>query len=199
MLGARDRACGRPIACLALTRQGVPTVRDAGDDNRSAKGAYVIKEAKGPRQATLIATGSEVSIALEAAAKLEADGFARRSGFDALSGAVRSAGPSLSARGPRRRAEACDRGGVALWLEPLCRRRGRRCCWHRWIWCLSDPIRNSTNNSASRRMRSRRTMRERLCYGDGLETLALGLQRRGNGRGTLKRKRSEDFECSGSH
>lgn len=59
---------------LALTRQGVPTVRDAGDDNRSAKGAYVLNEPSGSLQATLIATGSEVSIALEAASLLEAEG-----------------------------------------------------------------------------------------------------------------------------
>jgi len=60
---------------LALTRQSVPTVRDAGEENRSAKGAYVIKAPSGARQATLIATGSEVAIALDAAAALEADGI----------------------------------------------------------------------------------------------------------------------------
>ncbi|MEM7042856.1 MAG: transketolase, partial [Pseudomonadota bacterium] len=56
---------------LALTRQGVPTLRDAGDDNLSAKGAYLVKEAAGTRQATLIATGSEVSIAMDAASLLQ--------------------------------------------------------------------------------------------------------------------------------
>ncbi|MGI9416488.1 MAG: transketolase [Geminicoccaceae bacterium] len=61
---------------LALTRQGVPTVRDAGEENRSAKGAYLIKEPSGTRQATLIATGSEVAIALDAAAALAEDGIA---------------------------------------------------------------------------------------------------------------------------
>ncbi|MEM9626273.1 MAG: transketolase [Pseudomonadota bacterium] len=61
---------------LALTRQGVPTIRDAGDENRSANGAYLIKKPDSARQATLIATGSEVGIALDAAALLEADGIA---------------------------------------------------------------------------------------------------------------------------
>ncbi|MEZ5932723.1 MAG: transketolase [Alphaproteobacteria bacterium] len=61
---------------LALTRQGVPTMRDAEGGNLSAKGGYVIKEADGQRRATLIATGSEVSIALDAAKALEADGIA---------------------------------------------------------------------------------------------------------------------------
>ncbi len=60
---------------LALTRQGVPTVRDAGGDNRCARGAYILKEAVGVRKATLIATGSEVEIALEAASLLQADGI----------------------------------------------------------------------------------------------------------------------------
>ena len=60
---------------LALTRQGLPTVRDAGDDNRCARGAYILKEAVGVRKATLIATGSEVEIALEAASLLQADGI----------------------------------------------------------------------------------------------------------------------------
>jgi len=60
---------------LALTRQGVPTMRDASGGNRSARGAYVLKEPVAARQATLIATGSEVAIALDAAAALEADGI----------------------------------------------------------------------------------------------------------------------------
>jgi len=60
---------------LALTRQGLPTIRDAGDDNRSARGAYLMKEPSGSRQATLIATGSEVAIAIEAAELLEAKGI----------------------------------------------------------------------------------------------------------------------------
>ena len=60
---------------LALTRQGLPTMRDAGDDNQSARGAYLLKQPAGSRRATLIATGSEVEIALEAAKTLEAEGI----------------------------------------------------------------------------------------------------------------------------
>ncbi len=62
---------------LALTRQGVPTLRTAHtDENLSAKGGYVLAEAEGKRQVTLIATGSEVSLAMDARAKLKADGIA---------------------------------------------------------------------------------------------------------------------------
>ena len=49
---------------LVLTRQPVPTLRTDPAENRSARGGYVLAEAEGPRRATLIATGSEVSIAL---------------------------------------------------------------------------------------------------------------------------------------
>jgi transketolase len=58
---------------LALTRQNLPTLRTASlDDNLSARGGYVL-EGAGRRDVTLIATGSEVSIAVEAAKLLTAD------------------------------------------------------------------------------------------------------------------------------
>jgi transketolase len=61
---------------LALTRQGLPTLRrDGSGENRSARGAYVLAEAKGPRQATLLATGSEVSLAMVARDLLARDGL----------------------------------------------------------------------------------------------------------------------------
>ncbi len=67
---------------LALTRQGLPTVRtEHSDENLCARGAYVMAEAEaggsgGDRQATILATGSEVEIALAARALLQADGVA---------------------------------------------------------------------------------------------------------------------------
>ena len=60
---------------LSLTRQGLPTVCAGVDDNRSARGAYILADADGPRKVTLIATGSEVEIALEARQMLQADGI----------------------------------------------------------------------------------------------------------------------------
>jgi transketolase len=52
---------------LALSRQGLPALRDKADENRSARGAYVLAEAEGgARQVTLFATGSEVSLAMDA-------------------------------------------------------------------------------------------------------------------------------------
>lgn len=62
---------------LALTRQNLPMIRTSSELNLSAKGGYVISDvAKGKkRQATLIATGSEVSMAVEAQDKLRSEGI----------------------------------------------------------------------------------------------------------------------------
>lgn len=61
---------------MALTRQGVAPARTEHDDeNLSAKGAYVLSKCKGKAQATIIATGSEVEIAMNAQAMLAEDGI----------------------------------------------------------------------------------------------------------------------------
>lgn len=56
-------------SALVLTRQKVKSVRSTADQNLTQKGAYVLKEVK-DRKLTLIATGSEVSLALQVAAQL---------------------------------------------------------------------------------------------------------------------------------
>lgn len=64
-------------AVLALSRQGTPFVRGAtSTENLTAKGGYVLRETKGQRDLTLIATGTEVAIAISAAEQLEAEGVA---------------------------------------------------------------------------------------------------------------------------
>jgi transketolase len=60
---------------LVLTRQALPAVRFDASENLSARGGYVLAEAEGPRKATLIASGSEVSLALEARATLAGAGI----------------------------------------------------------------------------------------------------------------------------
>ena len=62
---------------LCLTRQNLPTLRTVYTaENQTAKGGYVLAEAEGgTRQATLIATGSEVAIAMEARKLLAAEGI----------------------------------------------------------------------------------------------------------------------------
>ncbi|MDA8874947.1 transketolase [Planktomarina temperata] len=64
---------------MALSRQGVPAVRhEYKSANLSARGAYVLAEAEGKRQAILMATGTEVSMALEARDLLQAEGIGTR-------------------------------------------------------------------------------------------------------------------------
>ncbi|MDA7430152.1 transketolase [Primorskyibacter aestuariivivens] len=64
---------------LSLTRQGLPTVRtEHKTKNMTAQGGYVLADAEGKRQVILIATGSEVSVAMEARATLQAEGIGVR-------------------------------------------------------------------------------------------------------------------------
>ncbi|MEK9554856.1 MAG: transketolase C-terminal domain-containing protein, partial [Gammaproteobacteria bacterium] len=60
---------------MALSRQGLPTVRtERTNENLTQKGGYLLKNVRGGRDITLIATGSEIAIALEAAQVLESQG-----------------------------------------------------------------------------------------------------------------------------
>ncbi len=69
----------RTPSVLALSRQNLPTLRKSHSGrNLTAQGAYVIAEAAGKRQAILLATGSEVEIALNAQALLQAEGIGTR-------------------------------------------------------------------------------------------------------------------------
>ncbi len=69
----------RTPSVLALSRQNLPTVRTEHKlKNLTALGAYVLAEADGKRQAILMATGSEVEIALKAREILQAKGIGTR-------------------------------------------------------------------------------------------------------------------------
>ncbi|MBQ0803686.1 MAG: transketolase [Sulfitobacter sp.] len=64
---------------LSLTRQGLPTVRlEHKNKNLTEQGAYVLADAEGKRQVILIATGSEVEIALKARDILQEQGIGTR-------------------------------------------------------------------------------------------------------------------------
>ncbi len=66
----------RRAALIALSRQPVPLLRkEGGTENRSARGAYVLHEAEGgPRRLTLLATGSELQLAVQARERLQREG-----------------------------------------------------------------------------------------------------------------------------
>jgi transketolase len=108
---------------LALTRQGVPLLRTvSGDENLSAKGAYVLIEPKGARDVTLIGTGSELALAVAAAKTLEAEGIGAAvvsmpcwELFEAQSARHRE---SVLGAGPRVAVEAASPFGWSQWLGP---------------------------------------------------------------------------------
>ncbi len=71
---ALDSADGPSV--IVLTRQGLPTVRrEHSTENLTARGAYILAPAERARDVTLIGTGSELSIALEAQGLLAAEGI----------------------------------------------------------------------------------------------------------------------------
>jgi transketolase len=69
---ALDNVTGPSL--LSLCRQNLPTLRGEVGENKTARGAYVLAEAEGKRQVTLIATGSEVEMALKARELLKSRG-----------------------------------------------------------------------------------------------------------------------------
>jgi transketolase len=60
---------------LALTRQNLPAVRHDASENLCAKGAYRLRPATAERSVVVMATGSEVELALNVADALEAQGI----------------------------------------------------------------------------------------------------------------------------
>ncbi len=69
----------RTPSVLALSRQGLPQMRiDDIAENRSARGGYILREASAAPQVVLMASGSEVAIAEDARAALEAEGIPTR-------------------------------------------------------------------------------------------------------------------------
>jgi transketolase len=108
---------------LTLTRQGVPLLRTTHmKENLSAKGAYVLIEAQGARDVTLIGTGSEVALAVQAAKALEGEGIRAAvvsmpcwELFEAQSESYRGA---VLGSGPRVGVEAAVAFGWSKWLGP---------------------------------------------------------------------------------
>ncbi len=129
---------GGPLS-LIFARQAVPRLRtDATGGNRTARGAYVLEEAgSGVRDVTLLATGSEVAIAVEARAILAARGIRAAvvsmpcwSLFERQDPAYRAA-----VLGPE--------GGVRVGIEAAV-----KFGWERWLGC-DGPFIGMTGFGAS--------------------------------------------------
>jgi transketolase len=63
---------------LCLTRQNVKLQRCDNDENKSRRGGYILQEASSEPKVVIMATGSEIEIAVEARGKLEAMGTSTR-------------------------------------------------------------------------------------------------------------------------
>ncbi len=106
---------------LVLSRQGVPALRDQTGPNRAAKGAYVLQEAEGgKRHATLIATGTEVAIAMAASKALAAEGIhvavVSAPSFELFARQDESYRAEVLGSAPRVGVEAASSYGWARWL-----------------------------------------------------------------------------------
>jgi transketolase len=120
-------ACEMAIAAtdgpvlLVLSRQNLPLVRDSAVENLTSRGAYVLRGGDG-RQVTLIATGSEVEIALAAADALAAEGIraavVSAPCFEAFSAQTADYRAAVLGSVPRVGVEAAIRQGWELLLRP---------------------------------------------------------------------------------
>ena len=111
---------------LCLSRQALPTFRERHRQRQSvARGAYVVVEPEDGRDVTLIATGSEVSIALKAAKLLAGGQHPRRGRLGAVLRSVSPAVARISRRGSRNSAPDRRRGRGRGRLGALARRQRR--------------------------------------------------------------------------
>jgi transketolase len=108
---------------LALTRQSLPLLRrDTSPENRTARGAYVLAQADGERQVTLLATGSEVSVAMTARDALAKDGIrtavVSMPCWEIFDKAPRDYQEAVLGSAPRIAVEAAVEFGWDRWLGP---------------------------------------------------------------------------------
>ena len=106
---------------MALSRQAVTNVRTKPSaENLSAKGAYVVREPDGARDVTLIATGAELGIAVEAADALVKEG-------------VRAAVVSMPSMELFRAQPEGYRAQVLGSAPRVAIEAGIVQCWHEWL------------------------------------------------------------------
>jgi transketolase len=111
----------RTPSILALTRQAVPALRSAGSQNLCARGAYVLAETAGKtRDVTILATGSEVSLAMEARSGLAKEGIeaavVSMPCWELFAGQPVAYRDAVLGRAPRLGVEAAVRLGWERWL-----------------------------------------------------------------------------------
>lgn len=107
---------------FALSKQPLPALRREAGENLSRRGAYVLAEAEGPRAATILATGSEVSVAMAARDLLAARGVAvavvSMPCWELFEAQDRSYRDAVLGDAPRIGVEAAMRFGWDRWIGP---------------------------------------------------------------------------------
>jgi len=107
---------------LVLSRQAVPALRTESNGNKCARGAYVLAEAQGTRAATLIATGTEVALAMAAREALAKDGIqvavVSAPSFELFAKQDASYQTAVLGHAPRIGVEAAVSYGWDRWLGP---------------------------------------------------------------------------------
>ena len=107
---------------LVLSRQAVPALREQVNGNKTARGAYVMAEADGDRAATIIATGTEVSMAMAARAALAKEGIqvavVSAPSFELFARQDESYQQAVLGTAPRIGVEAAIGYGWERWLGP---------------------------------------------------------------------------------
>ena len=111
----------RTPSVLCLTRQAVPTLRtEHTDNNLVGFGAYVLHEPAGGRDVTLLATGSEVAVAMDAVALLAAEGIGAAvvsmPCWELFKRQPRDYRHEILGHGPRIGIEAAVRDGWEQWI-----------------------------------------------------------------------------------
>lgn len=107
---------------IALSRQGLPTLRGNNEEgNETAKGAYVLADWVSSGKALLLATGSEVAIAIQAREALQAEGIGTRV-------VSMPCWESFAEQDTRYRNDVLPQGTVRVGIEAAARQG-----WDRWL------------------------------------------------------------------
>ena len=111
---------------MCLTRQAVPTLEGTTAEG-VAKGGYVLADAEGDLQVILLASGSEVQIAVAGPRNVAGRGHRHPGGVRAVPGLVRGAGRGVHRDRCCRRGDrpGVDRGRDRAAVVALARRAGR--------------------------------------------------------------------------
>ena len=176
-------AARRTPSVFCLSRQNLAALRhEASRENLTARGAYILRDTDGARDITLLATGSEVELAVTAADRLAAEGIKAAVVSMPCWELFEQQTPEYQASVLVHGAASRDRSGITVRLGPLARRKGRL---HRHDGFLEPPApqRRSTSISVSQPM-PRSALQKGSCDKNGRKNPADRTNEANQGRGS---------------